>query len=37
VTTPDADWPLGIFWAGVALAALAGTQYLLKARREVQR
>jgi CDP-diacylglycerol--glycerol-3-phosphate 3-phosphatidyltransferase len=36
VTEPGTDWPLGLFWAGVALAALAGTQYLLKARREVR-
>ena len=37
VTDPGTDWPLGLFWAGVALAVLAGIQYLLKARREVQR
>ena len=37
VTTPGTDWPLWLFWAGVALAVLAGTQYLLKARREVGR
>jgi CDP-diacylglycerol--glycerol-3-phosphate 3-phosphatidyltransferase len=37
VTAPGTDWPLALFWAGVALAALAGTQYLLKARREVRR
>jgi len=37
VTEPGTDWPLGLFWAGVALAALAGTQYLLKASREVRR
>jgi CDP-diacylglycerol--glycerol-3-phosphate 3-phosphatidyltransferase len=37
VTAPGTDWPLALFWVGVALAALAGTQYLLKARREVQR
>ena len=36
VTAPGTDWPLGLFWAGVALAAIAGTQYLLKARREVR-
>jgi CDP-diacylglycerol--glycerol-3-phosphate 3-phosphatidyltransferase len=36
VTEPGTGWPLGLFWAGVALAALAGTQYLLKARREVR-
>lgn len=37
VTAPGTDWPLGLFWAGVALAALAGTEYVLKARREVRR
>jgi CDP-diacylglycerol--glycerol-3-phosphate 3-phosphatidyltransferase len=37
VTAPGTDWPLALFWAGVALAALAGTQYVLKARREVRR
>jgi CDP-diacylglycerol--glycerol-3-phosphate 3-phosphatidyltransferase len=37
VTEPGTDWPLALFWAGVALSALAGTQYLLKARREVGR
>ena len=37
VTSPGTEWPLGLFWAGVAVAALAGTQYLLKATREVRR
>jgi CDP-diacylglycerol--glycerol-3-phosphate 3-phosphatidyltransferase len=37
VTAPGTDWPLVLFWVGVALAALAGTQYVLKARREVRR
>jgi phosphatidylglycerophosphate synthase len=37
VTAPGTDWPLALFWAGVALAALAGMQYVLKARREVRR
>jgi CDP-diacylglycerol--glycerol-3-phosphate 3-phosphatidyltransferase len=37
VTAPGTEWPLALFWAGVALAVLAGTQYLLKARREVRR
>lgn len=37
VTEPGTDWPLGLFWAGVALAVLAGTQYLVKAKREVGR
>ena len=36
VTREDAGWPLWIFWAGFALAALALFGYLLKARREVQ-
>ena len=36
VTHDGADWPLGLFWAGVALALVAGVQYLLKARREVR-
>jgi CDP-diacylglycerol--glycerol-3-phosphate 3-phosphatidyltransferase len=35
VTKPGTDWPLWIFWAGVALAAVALAGYLLKARREV--
>jgi CDP-diacylglycerol--glycerol-3-phosphate 3-phosphatidyltransferase len=30
------DWPLWIFWAGVAFAALALAGYALKARREVR-
>ena len=36
VTRKSTDWPLWIFWAGVALAAVALAGYLLKARREVQ-
>jgi CDP-diacylglycerol--glycerol-3-phosphate 3-phosphatidyltransferase len=36
VTRAGTDWPLWIFWAGVALAALALAGYLLKARREVE-
>ena len=36
VTAPGTDWPLGLFWAGVALAALATAQYLRKAWREVR-
>jgi hypothetical protein len=35
VTRKGTDWPLWIFWAGFALAALALAGYLLKARREV--
>lgn len=37
VTAPGTDWPVALFWSGVGLAALAGTQYVLKARREVER
>jgi CDP-diacylglycerol--glycerol-3-phosphate 3-phosphatidyltransferase len=36
VTREGTDWPLWIFWAGVALAAAALAGYLLKARREVR-
>ena len=36
VTREGTDWPLWIFWAGVALAAVSLAGYLLKARREVQ-
>jgi CDP-diacylglycerol--glycerol-3-phosphate 3-phosphatidyltransferase len=36
VTRKGTDWPLWIFWAGVALAAVALFGYLLKARREVE-
>ena len=36
VTRESADWPLWIFWAGFALAAVALAGYLLKARREVR-
>ena len=36
VTAPGTDWPLVLFWTGVGLAALAGIQYLVKARREVR-
>jgi CDP-diacylglycerol---glycerol-3-phosphate 3-phosphatidyltransferase len=35
VTRQGTDWPLWLFWAGVALALVAGVQYLVKARREV--
>lgn len=35
VTREGTDWPLWLFWAGVALALVAGAQYLAKARREV--
>jgi len=33
LTEPSADWPLGIFWFGVALALAAGGQYLATALR----
>ena len=36
VTREGTDWPLWLFWAGVALALVAGAQYLAKARREVR-
>jgi CDP-diacylglycerol--glycerol-3-phosphate 3-phosphatidyltransferase len=36
VTRKGTDWPLWIFWAGVALAAISLAGYLLKARREVE-
>jgi CDP-diacylglycerol--glycerol-3-phosphate 3-phosphatidyltransferase len=35
VTRQGTDWPLWLFWAGFALAALALAGYLLKAKREV--
>jgi CDP-diacylglycerol--glycerol-3-phosphate 3-phosphatidyltransferase len=36
VTREGTDWPLWIFWAGVALALAAAVQYVGKARREVR-
>ncbi|MDX6505814.1 MAG: hypothetical protein QOG06_458 [Gaiellaceae bacterium] len=36
VTRRGTDWPLWVFWAGVALAAVAMGGYLLKAQREVR-
>ena len=36
VTHEGTDWPVWLFWGGVALALLAAAQYLAKARREVQ-
>ena len=36
VTEPGTDWPLWIFWAGFALAAVALAGYVLKAAREVR-
>src|SRR5215217_4414551 len=35
VTSEGTEWPLWIFWGGVALAAVSLAGYLLKARREV--
>jgi CDP-diacylglycerol--glycerol-3-phosphate 3-phosphatidyltransferase len=35
VTEKGTQWPLWLFWIGVALAVGAAVQYLLKARREV--
>jgi phosphatidylglycerophosphate synthase len=34
VTDDGVDWPIWLFWAGVALALVAAAQYLAKARRE---
>jgi CDP-diacylglycerol---glycerol-3-phosphate 3-phosphatidyltransferase len=36
VTREGTDWPLWIFWAGVALAVVALAGYALKAKREVR-
>jgi CDP-diacylglycerol--glycerol-3-phosphate 3-phosphatidyltransferase len=36
VTRDSTDWPLWLFWAGVALALVAAVQYVVKARREVR-
>jgi CDP-diacylglycerol---glycerol-3-phosphate 3-phosphatidyltransferase len=35
VTNDGVDWPVWLFWIGVALALVAAAQYVLKARREV--
>ena len=35
VTATGTDWPLVLFWIGVALAVVAGVQYVLRARREL--
>jgi CDP-diacylglycerol--glycerol-3-phosphate 3-phosphatidyltransferase len=35
-TRKGTEWPLWIFWAGVALAAISLVGYVLKARREVE-
>ena len=37
VTERDTWWPLALFWVSLALAVVAGVQYLAKARREVRR
>ena len=37
VTERDTWWPLALFWISLALAVVAAGQYVLKARREVQR
>jgi len=37
VTRQGADWPVWIFWAGVALAVVSLAQYGLRARSEVRR
>ncbi len=36
VTRDGTEWPLWLFWIGVALALVAGVQYLLRARREIR-
>ena len=36
VTRAGTDWPLWLFWGGVALALVAAAQYMAKARREVE-
>jgi len=35
VTPTGTDWPLAVFWIGVALAVVAGVRYVLRARREL--
>jgi CDP-diacylglycerol--glycerol-3-phosphate 3-phosphatidyltransferase len=37
VTERDTWWPLALFWVSLALAVIAGVQYVAKARREVRR
>ncbi len=37
VTDDGVDWPVWLFWGGVALALVAAVQYVVKARREVGR
>jgi hypothetical protein len=37
VTSSGTDWPLWLFWLGLALAVLAAAQYVVTARREMAR
>jgi hypothetical protein len=37
VIEPATRWPLYLFWAGLALALVAGVLYIRTARRELQR
>jgi CDP-diacylglycerol--glycerol-3-phosphate 3-phosphatidyltransferase len=37
VTHPATDWPVDLFWAGLALALVAGVFYIVTARRELRR
>jgi hypothetical protein len=37
VTDRATDWPLDLFWAGIALALVAGVFYIVTAWREVPR
>ena len=37
VTEPSTKWPLYLFWAGLALALVAGVFYMRTARKELQR
>ncbi len=37
VTHRATDWPVDLFWAGIALALLAGVLYIVAARRELRR
>jgi CDP-diacylglycerol---glycerol-3-phosphate 3-phosphatidyltransferase len=37
VTHPATDWPVALFWAGIALALLAGVFYVFAARKEIRR
>ena len=36
VTRAGTDWPLALFWAGVALAAVAGLEYVVRVARTVR-